>query len=243
MLRQALRRAVKLGLAQTNVTDDVDAPRPEKRQATVLTLEQTQTLFASTQDDPRHVLYVTLITTGLRIGEALGLSWGDVDLGSAVPTVRITRSLQRQTGKGLVFIQPKTDAGRRTIVLTQLAVEALRRHRTRQIEHRLQLADLWEDHELVFCTDFGKPLDPMNTYHAFHKALKNAGLPTIRQHDMRHTAATLMLAEGVHVKVVSEMLGHSNINLTQSTYQHVLPTMQREAADRLDAAFKRAKSA
>jgi len=126
-----------------------------------------------------------------------------------------------------VFIQPKTAASRRTIVLTQLAVEGLGHHHAIQVEHRLKVGDLWQHQDLIFCTDLGKPLDPMNTYRRFHKAQSKAGLPIMRQHDTRHTAATLMLAEGIHVKVVSEMVGHYDINLTQSVYQHLLPTMQR----------------
>jgi integrase len=238
VLRMALKRAVKLGLAAYNPTDDVDAPRPSRRAHTVLTLEQARILFESTGGD---ALWVTMLTCGLRIGEALALRWEDVNLDER--TLRVQRAIQRQTGKGLVLIEPKTAAGRRTVILTALATDALRTHRTRQLKHRLSLGGLWEDHGLIFCTDFGKPLDPMNAYHRFHKALDKASLPRIRQHDLRHTAATLMLSEGIHPKVVQEMLGHSNINLTLATYSHVLPTMQRDAADRMDDAFNRAKIA
>jgi integrase len=237
----ALKRAVKLGLATSNPTDDVDAPRPGKRTHTVLTLDQAHILFDSTDGDTLHDLWVVLVTTGLRIGESLALKWDDVNLQER--TIHVQRALQRQTGRGLVFIEPKTAAGRRTVVLTALATDALRARRIRQLEQRLEHGVVREDHDLVFCTDFGKPLDPMNTYHRFHRALKSAGLPIIRQHDLRHTAATLMLSEGIHPKVVQEMLGHSNITLTLATYSHVLPTLQREAADKLDDAFNRPKIA
>jgi integrase len=101
------------------------------------------------------------------------------------------------------------------------------------------MGGLWHDEDMIFCSDVGTPLAPSNAYHRFQKALRKAGLPPMRLHDLRHTAATLMLTEGIHPRVVREMLGHSNITLTLATYSHVLPTLQKDAADRLDAAFKR----
>lgn len=96
---------------------------------------------------------------------------------------------------------------------------------------------------MVFASGFGRPLDQCNVNYRFHLALDRTGLPSVRLHDLRHTAATLMLTAGIHPKVVQETLGHSNITLTLGTYSHVLPSLQSEAADRLDEAFNRAKMA
>ncbi|HEV3312900.1 MAG TPA: tyrosine-type recombinase/integrase [Chloroflexota bacterium] len=241
LLRTALKQAVRLGLMTYDPTDMVTPPRRTRHELSVLTAEQAYKLFECTKDDPLHALWVTLASTGLRIGEALGLKWDDVSLEDRTLTVR--RGIQRQPGKGLVFVEPKTAAGRRTVNLTVTAAEALRGHRTRQLGHRLEIGPLWQDQRMVFASDFGTPLDGSNAYHRFQSALSKATLPHMRLHDLRHTAATLMLTEGIHPKVVQEMLGHSNITLTLATYSHVLPTMQREAADKLDTAFNRVRMA
>jgi integrase len=253
ILRAALHRATRQGLIPFNPTDDVDAPSRGRYEPNVLTAEQAQRLFASSAEmvtdedgsskpvDPLHALWVTMTSTGLRIGEALGLKWDDVNLEDR--TLAVRRAIQRQPKKGLVFVEPKTAKARRRVKLTVTATEALRRHRTRQLSHRLQLGGLWEDRNMVFASEFGTPLDPMNAYHRFQKALVRAGLDHIRLHDLRHTAATLMLIADVHPKVVQETLGHSNITLTLATYSHVLPSIQSESADKLDEAFNRAKSA
>lgn len=242
VLRMAIKRAVKLGLASYNPTDDAERPRVGKTKGhTTLTLEQVHTLLDTSEGDPLHALYVIQVTGGLRIGEALALRWRDVDLDTG--ELRIERALQRQIGRGLVFKECKTAASRRTINLTKTAVQALRVHRTRQLEFRLQLGSLWHDHDLIFCTDVGKPLDAMNTYHRFQAALGKAGLPRIRQHDLRHTAATIAMMQNIHPKIVQEMLGHSNVNLTLSTYSHVLPTLQKDSAERMDEAFSKRKMA
>lgn len=232
-----MRQAVKLGLIARDPTDAVTPPRRGRHELSVLSAEQAGQLFEITEGEPMHALWVTLASTGLRIGEALALRWSDVNLEDRTLTVQ--RAAQRQPGKGVVFIQPKTAAGRRTVNLTHTAADALRTHRTRQLELRLQLGSEWQDNDLVFCAELGTPLDGSNVYHRLQRDLDRAGLPRMRLHDLRHTAATLMLVEGVNPKVVQEMLGHANVTLTLATYSHVLPTLQRDATDRLDSAFSR----
>jgi site-specific recombinase XerD len=121
------------------------------------------------------------------------------------------------------------------VIIGETAAEALRRHRVAQAEERLALGQLWEDHDLVFANSIGNPLHPSTTLRAFRSLLARAGLPQLRFHDLRHTAATLLLGAGIHPKVVSEMLGHSTISITLDLYSHVTPTMQHHAADALDA--------
>lgn len=236
VLHRALRQAVQWGLVGRNVTEAVAVPRPERQEMQTLTAEQVRQLFESTADDRLHALWVLLITTGLRLGEATALRWEDIDLNSNRLVVR--RALQRQKGVGLVFVEPKTQRSRRTVHLAVGTVAALREHRRRQVEGRLAAGPLWEDQGLVFCNLTGGPLSPSQVDKEFHRAVDKAGLPRLRVHDLRHTAATLLLAKGVHPKVVQEMLGHSTITLTLDTYSHVLPALHAEAAAQMDALFR-----
>ena len=134
--------------------------------------------------------------------------------------------------------EPKTQNSRRSIVLTTRAVEALEAHRCQQEEVRAKVGDAWQEHDYVFCTPIGTHLSPgHNGLVQLKGLLEKAGLPDIRFHDLRHSAATLLLSEGVHPKVVQEILGHSEIGMTMNTYSHVLPTMQKDAMSRLDNLF------
>ncbi|MCH8919447.1 MAG: site-specific integrase, partial [Chloroflexi bacterium] len=172
------------------------------------------------------------LNTGMRQAELLGLRWQDVDLDRAVLHVR--QQVCRLAGEWH-FSEPKTKAGRRTISLSGTCVAALREHHGRQLEERLR-AETWEDMDLVFANRSGYPLDKGNLLRrSFAPLLERAGLPRVRFHDLRHSCASLLLAEGVHPKVVQEMLGHSTISVTMDTYSHTLPSMGAEAAERLDA--------
>ena len=231
-LHRAFGQAVRWGLLPRNPCDGATPPQPKRSEMRVLDQEQVAALLHGTRDHPAHALYVLAVTTGMRIGELLGLRWGDVDLGASKLVVR--RALQRQNDAGLVFVEPKTGRSRRSIVLSQRAVHALRQHRARQLERRLVAGEAWRDQDLVFCNAAGGPADPSWQRAVFYEALKRAGLPAIRFHDLRHTAATLLLAQGVHPKVVSEMLGHATITLTLDTYSHLLPVMHAQAATAMD---------
>ena len=160
------------------------------------------------------------------------VSFGSVDWVSK--RLQVKRQLQHISGHGLVFSEPKTAAGRRMIVLSPNAIEKLRLHIEKQILERQLAGNTWVENDLMFPTRLGSPMYSANMYKIFKAVLKLAGLPNIRFHDLRHTAATLMLQQGVHPKVVQERLGHSDVSLTLNVYSHVLPSMQEEAADKLD---------
>jgi integrase len=198
----------------------------------ILTQEQVGTLLTLTRDHPAHALYVLAVTTGMRQGELFGLKWQDIDLDAGKLMVR--RALQRQNVAGLVFIEPKTARSRRTILLSQRAITALREHRRRQLEDRLRHGSGWHDLDLVFCGVDGRAPDPGWQRQVFQRVLREYDLPVIRFHDLRHTAATLLLSQGVHPKVVSEMLGHATISLTLDTYSHLVPAMHAQAAAAMD---------
>ncbi|MFO7531660.1 MAG: site-specific integrase [Candidatus Limnocylindrales bacterium] len=177
-------------------------------------------------------LYVTALGTGLRQGELLGLRWEDIDVPKARLTVRHT--LQRVDGE-LVLLEPKTERSRRTIALPEIVVSALRGHRTRQKMERLVAGPRWVATGHVFTTSLGTPLDAATVTRAFQRALKQAGLPHRRFHDLRHSAATFLLAQGFGLEDVKNLLGHSTIVLTSNTYGHVLEQRQHDMARGMDA--------
>jgi len=235
VLHGALGQAMRWGMVGRNAADGVIVPRPEPREMETLTIDELQRLFEVTKDEPLRSLWILLSTTGLREGEALGLRWDDVDLARGTLVVR--RAVQRQGTAGWVVIDPKTPRSRRTIHLSRLAVEALRARKTHQRELRLAAGRRWQDTwgDLVFSSLTGRPLQPSWVSVAFRRDLEKAGIRRVRVHDLRHTAATLLLTRGVHPKVVQDMLGHSTVTLTLDTYSHVTPALHKEAADHMDA--------
>ncbi len=236
MLHRALDQALRFGVVQRNVTELVDPPRMNRHEMSVLTPEQARALLVAAAGDRLEALYVLALSTGMRQGELLGLRWRDVDLEHGVLSVRAT--LQFINGQ-FVFAEPKSARSRRQIALSKRAVEALLGHRIRQLEECSALGSAWDvTYDLVFPNQVGRPMNASNMIRReFHPMLKRAGLPYIRFHDLRHTAATLLLRQGVNPKIVSEMLGHASVSITLDLYSHVLPDMQQMAAEAMDAAL------
>lgn len=199
-------------------------------------MEQARQFLSAAQGDPLEALYVLALTTGMRQGELLGLTWADVDLTRGI--VQVQRSLLRVPHQGVVLTELKTRGSRRRIELTGLAIESLTRHRLRQEEIRRSAGGGWLEQDLVFCNDQGKPLHAANLLRrSFHPLLEKAGLPRLRFHDLRHSTAALLLAQNVHPKIVQEILGHSKISVTMDAYSHVLPTLQESAMQRFSMLF------
>lgn len=235
ILHRALRQAERWGLVARNPARLVDVPRPTPPPIQPLAPDEIHRLLEAAQGDRYEALYVIAVTTGLRSGELLGLRWADIDL--AVAELHVTQQAQR-TSEGWAFTEPKTGKGRRTVTLPAIAVEALKAHRIRQNEERLARGPAWEDLDLAFANELGRPVERQNLQRrSFAPLLERAGLRHIRFHDLRHSAATLLLAQGVHPKVVQERLGHAMISITLDTYSHVLPSMQADAAAKLDRFF------
>ena len=174
--------------------------------------------------------------TGVRRGELLGLSWDAVDLDAG--RLAITRTLIEGRGAPQ-FSEPKTKRGRRSVALDAGTVDALREHRERQLDERLAWGPAYEPHDLVFCREDGTPIWPRTFSRFFDHHVRDAGLPKIRLHDLRHTHATLALEAGVHPKVVQERLGHSSIAITLDIYSHAIPAMQEDAAETIAALLER----
>jgi integrase len=235
VLHRALGQAARRGLVIRNVADLVDPPRVRRREMTVLNIAQSQAFIREAASSPHEALYVLAISSGMRQGELLGLRWSDVDLDRGY--LSVTHTLER-SGPNAVFGEPKTSASRRRVRLTDRAIEALRRHRSVQAEIRLRAGAAWRDLDLVFTNGTGGPLDAHNLVRRdFGRLLERAGLTPIRFHDLRHTAATLLLTKGIHPKVVADMLGHSSVAVTLDTYSHVLEGLHQEAVIALNEVF------
>ncbi|HKS70739.1 MAG TPA: site-specific integrase, partial [Ktedonobacterales bacterium] len=238
----ALGEAQRLGLVQRNVATLVKAPRPARHEMHTLTPEEARRLLEAAADDRLEALYVLALTTGMRRGELLALHWSDVDLEDGYLQVRYT--LQHLKDGAYTFASPKTAGSRRKVSLTATAIAALQRRAARQQDERTLVGPAWQEEDLVFTNAQGGPLRANHILQRqFTPLLKQAGLPLIRFHDLRHTAATLMLRQGIHPKIVAEMLGHSTVSMTLDIYSHVIPDMQRGATEALDRLLGTAESA
>jgi integrase len=227
VLHRALKQALKWGLVTRNVCDAVDSPRVAKSEIRPLSVEQVGDLLAAAAGDRLESLYIVAIGTGMRLGELFGLQWSDINLKDGVLSVRHTLT---EVGGKLTLTEPKTAKGRRLVTLPQRVVDSLANHRKRAVASGLAGVP-W-----VFTNSIGGPLRRSHFHrNDFKPMLKHAELPDIRFHDLRHTSATLLLTQGIHPKVVQERLGHAHISLTLDTYSHVVPSMQADAATRMDA--------
>lgn len=243
-LSQALRQAVRWQMVSRNVCDAVDPPRVIHKQAATWTAEDVKKFLAFADKDGYHPYWLLAITTGMRRGELLGLRWQDVDI--ARSRVHVRQSVTVGKKGAPIFQEPKTPKARRVIPIPVEVATALHQHRVQQNKARLACGPAWRDHDLVFTVADGGPINPGNLLRNMRaiiaKINKDAKkdderLPVLTIHALRHTHATLLLQQGQNAKVIQERLGHANISMTLSTYAHVLPNMQEEAADAIGAMF------
>jgi integrase len=241
VIRSALTRAEKDGLVGRNVAKLASPPhRASDSRVEPLTLIQANALLAAVAGHRLEALYSVALAIGLRRGEALGLAWTDIDIPAQTLTVRST--LQRikyasaedgETKSRLVVSAPKTQKSGRLIPLPSFAVESLQRHRERQAEERKFAGEQWTESGLVFASTVGTPLEPRNVVRHYHGILALVKIPRHRFHDLRHTAASLLLAQGATLHDVKEILGHSQITLTANLYGHAYTSVLRESVDRV----------
>lgn len=234
ILKNALQQAVKWGKLYRNPADLVDLPRQKKEEMKVLTPEQAARFMEATVYSPWKAFFSLLLASGMRPGEALGLKWSDIDFKNK--RVTVNRALVRTAGGGWKLEEPKTARSRRTIPLPASVMADLEEHKKNQAAEKLKAKPgTYNDQGFVFAASNGEPMSDKNIFRRhFKPLLEAAGLPDIRLYDLRHTCATLLLASGVNPKVVSERLGHASVTLTLDTYSHVLPDMQKEAAEKLE---------
>lgn len=234
VVRRSFNQAVKLGLLAQNPALATMPPKPHYKEMQILNQEQVQRLLiaAEAKGHKYLVFYSVALTTGMRQGELLGLKWEDLDFQHK--SLKVARQAQPKPGGGFQFLQPKTRAGKRTIKVGEAIVAVLGQHYTNQLDQRARLGDAWCDLGLVFPSNRGTPQNPPNVARSFRSLLASAGLPRIRFHDLRHTAASLMLNNGVDVLVVSRRLGHSKASITLDIYGHVIPSSQERVADLME---------
>ncbi|MDQ7794103.1 MAG: site-specific integrase [bacterium] len=233
VLHSALRQAVRWLLIVRNPADAVDVPRPRRRQPPMLRPDALTRLLEAARGHRDETLVQFALMTGMRRGELLALTWEAVDLERRV--VQVYRALARVPGGSAPAEAPKTKRSRRQVALPVAAVQLLRDLRRRQLEDRLRAGPTYQDQDLVFCNADGSRIYPDAVSHRFRAISLQAGLGGFRFHDLRHAHATWLLAQGVHPKVVQERLGHEAVSTTLDIYSHVVPTLQREAADAIDA--------
>lgn len=212
----------------------MDGPHLTRREIQPLDTEQARRLLAAVRGERLEALFTVALALGLRRGEALGLKWDDIDF--ATSTLYVQRSLQRGD-HGLELVDVKTKKSRRAIPLPLVAIRALQKHRHRQDLERetASMAQLWVEHGLVFTNLTGGPLDPEGVVKSFQKVLKREGLPHQRFHDLRHACASMLLAQGLDLKVIQEILGHSTITITADLDAQVMMGAKRQAAAQMDA--------
>lgn len=232
VLRTALAQAERRGYVPRNVAALVDGPRVAQAEVVPMAQDHVVPFLDGVSDDRLAALYAIALGTGMRLGEILGLRWSDVDLEAG--QVCVQHALQRIHGQ-LVLTEPKSVRSRRTLSLPAISRRALERHRVLQLEERLAAGDTWQQTDYVFASTTGGPLDASTVNHQFHRHLERLGMPSMRFHDLRHTCASLLIGQGVDLRVVMETLGHSQISLTANTYTHLRQAIQQEAAQRLDA--------
>ncbi|USG67334.1 tyrosine-type recombinase/integrase [Brevibacillus ruminantium] len=233
VLNGSLEKAKKLDMIARNPMELVEKPRISKQEMKVWDVNEVEKFLATAQEERLYVAFLLAITTGMRQGEILGLRWKDLDFENC--SLSISQTLSHD-GKELQT-EAKTKSSIRAIHLPTETLLALRKHRSLIIQEKLQAGDKYVDHDLVVCTSVGTPVIPRNLTRTWKRLIEQAGVAPIRFHDLRHTHATLLLKQGIHIKVVADRLGHTDTRMTLDTYSHIQPSMQVEAANAISQAL------
>lgn len=233
VLAQAIDQGIRWGSVNRNVATLARAPRAPRTEGRTLTPVEARKFLQKLSGHRNEALYALMLSVGLRRGEALGLKWADLDESSGVLLVK--RQLRRDEDGGLVTADTKTARSRRAVNLPAPMLAMLRKHRARQASERLSLGEAWVDSGFMFTTSVGTPIDPRNLLREFKGICLAAGLGDWHLHELRHSAASLMLAMGVPLQVVSEVLGHASIRMTADVYGHILAPDREAAAEAMSS--------
>ncbi|HHU87405.1 MAG TPA: site-specific integrase [Peptococcaceae bacterium] len=248
IIHGALEKAKEVKLVQSNVSEATNLPKLKYKEKMPLTSEQVRRFKTVIKQDRLYAAFLLELATGLRRGELLALKWEDIDLEKGVLSVKRTITRTRieggKTKTGLVFQEPKTDQSKRTVPIPASVVAELKAHKARQAQEKLRLGGEivngeyvpnYKDNGLVFCTVDGKPLDPRNLLRTHTRLLEKAKLPHVSFHDLRHTFATIMMEMDENPRILQEILGHANVNITLGIYSHPTHAMKERAAAKMDA--------
>jgi integrase len=242
ILNQTMAQAVRLGILSRNVCGELEKPSVARKKPNVWTPAETFAFLEEAAKDTLAPLWFLLALEGMRRGEALGLRWADVNWERG--SVHIAQTIvpdKAHKGAAVIRSQTKTSAGARSVKLTVETLAILGEHRDRQRFQRQAAGEAWNDHDLIVSTAIGTPVNPNNVTRSYDRLVILSGVPRIRVHDLRHTAATMLLRAGVAPKIVSERLGHATVAITLDTYSHVLPDMQDVAATAMSAMLASAR--
>lgn len=232
VLSLALNQAYKWGIIKNNPMQLIKKPKPNKKELRIWDKPQFQLFLSTVKPHRLYIAFHLALSTGMRQSEILGLRWKDVDLKNA--TLQIVQTLSHDGKK--IMSSTKSKSGSRQITIDTSTIEALKHHRKIMLEERMQV-DSFEDYGLVISTSKGTPQRPRDLMRVFYRYMKMIDVPKIAFHDLRHTHATLLLSEGINPKIVAERLGHADMRTTLEIYSHVLPNMQKEAAERISKFF------
>ncbi|WP_070119699.1 site-specific integrase [Bacillus marinisedimentorum] len=217
-----------------NPVEETSPPPIKEKEFITWNKTQIHRFLEVARSEDAHIPFLLAIYTGMRRGEVLGLKWGDIDF--ANKRIKIQRSLAR-TSKGIVFKTPKTRRSKRPVAISNYIVDELKNEKIKQDLRKESSEEVYEELDLIICTETGKPKDPRNLLRLFYSLIEKAQVPKISYHDLRHTHATLMLEIGENPKIVSERLGHSRVGITLDRYSHVNQDMQQSAAEKFEKAL------
>ena len=235
-LRCAFAQAVKEGLIGYNPLEAVERPKVETKQFQIFTEEQARKFMMTAKGHPYEALFYLALTTGMRKGEILGLKWSDVDWEKSM--LRVERQLQPVSFNGGALAPTKTKSGRRQIKLGKGLLAMLELHRQRQETQKLLAGDRWKENGMIFTTSIGTYIDQTKVSREFKRILREADLPDIRFHDLRHTSLSFLLDRGTPVNTVQNRAGHSKASITTDIYGHSMAHSQDEAAEDIEEIVK-----
>ncbi|WP_077623798.1 tyrosine-type recombinase/integrase [Sediminibacillus massiliensis] len=240
ILNNAYNAAITWEWAVRNPCTSIKPPKPEKFEMKVWDEFEVNHYLEVTKNDRFYIGYLLALSTGMRKGEILGLRWQDIDFTNQVIAVR--QAVTRKKGGGYRIGEVKNKNSHRTISLFDHVMEELKKHRKQQMTYKMENRNTYEDQDLVISANNGSFVLPRNFDRHWRPLMKESSLKMIRFHDFRHTHATLLLKQGVHPKVVQERLGHSSITVTLDLYSHVLPNIQKAAAEQFGESIFGSKS-
>lgn len=235
VLRRLLKVAYKWELIPKDIASLVEAPRLEKKEMNVWSVDQVNEFLKFTKHSRYSPVFFLAAYTGMRKGEILGLHWNDINFEEK--TIRISKTLYKVKDRYLLH-EPKTKSSIRTIYMDDDITRVLKKQRVKQNLEKLKAGNVYEDHNLVFAQETGNYVFPTAVNALFLRYIRQSGIPRIRFHDLRHTHATILLSMGVNPKIVAERLGHSSVQITLDTYSHVLPSMKKDLSEQFAKAMK-----
>jgi integrase len=227
-LHCAFAQAVKEGLIGHNPLEAVERPKVETKRYDIFTEEQARAFITAAKGHPYEALFFLALTTSMRKGEILGLMWTDVDWEKI--TLRVDRQLQPVSFEGGALVPTKTKSGRRHIMVGKVAIALLKEHREKQEIQKALAGDRWKEHGMIFTTSIGTYIDQTKVSRAFKHILREADLPDIRFHDLRHTSISILLDNGTPVNTVQSRAGHSKASVTTDIYGYAMARSQEAAA-------------